>query len=131
MDMTKIAKDIRVSVGKEIAGWKRVHRPTLHAAQPILDRIDRTVRGVQTEPCQLSIDVLPDHEFQLLVADSTINLLEAVDAEAHVKLYYELCSRTVAEEAPRIAKLQSQLHNMRDRLDARLSKILVRHYYAG
>ena len=127
----KIAKDIRVSVGSEIASWKGVHRPTIHAAQPILDRISNITRGVQIESCRLSVHVQPDSEFQLLVADSMINLLEAVDAEAYTEFYNDLCSRIVAEEAPRLVKLSSDLHIMRDKLDVRLGKILLRHYHVG
>ncbi len=127
----KIAKDIRICVGNEIASWKGVHRPTIHAAQPILDRINNVAHGVQIESCRLSVYVLPDSKFQLLVTDGTINLLEAVDAEAYTESYDSLCSRIVAEEAPRLTRLSSDLQDLRDRLDVRLGKILLRHYYVG
>jgi hypothetical protein len=127
----RTAKDIRVSVGSEIASWKGVHRPTLHAAQPILDRINSIAHGVQMESCRLSVHVLPDSEFQLLVADGTINLLEAVNAEAYTESYNDLYSGLVAEEAPRLVKLSSDLQDVRNKLDVRLGKILLRHYHVG
>ncbi len=131
IEYLRIAKDIRISVGSEVAGWKGVNRPTIHAAQPILDRIDNIARGAQIESCRLSVYVQPDSEFQLLVADNMINLLEAVDAEAYTEFYNDLCSRIVAEEAPHLVKLSSDLHIMRDKLDVRLGKILLRHYHVG
>ena len=127
----RIAKDIRVSVGSEIASWKGVHRPTIHAAQPILDRISNITRGVQMEPCRLSVYVLPNSKFQLLVADGTINLLEAEDAGAYTELYNRLCSRIVAEKASHLARLSSDLQDVRGKVDVRLGKILLRHYHVG
>jgi hypothetical protein len=127
----RTAKDIRISVGSEVAGWKGVNRPTIHAAQPILDRINSIAHGIQTERCRLSVHVQPDSEFQLLVADSMINLLEAVDAEAYTEFYNDLCSRIVAETASRLAELSSDLQDVQDKVDVRLGKILLRHYHVG